>query len=290
MIADRFSISPEALRHFGLQYDPFDVNRLPDAEDLFLNKELTAVIARVRDAILYQRFVAVVGDVGSGKTLIKRLVADNLSDEGRAVIVYPEFFDMSEITVGNIASQILSSLSQPVPRDKTQRVVRIRQVLTEFQQDGVSVALVIDEAHRLSDSVISSLKNFWELTNGRHSRLIGVVLFAQPLLTETRLRDAAFREIRQRVQLIQMPPLTKSTADDYLRHRISAAGGNLEKLFTNDAVNRIVSHASTPLTLGNLAAAALMSAFFVDEKIVTPDLPFFRNLPHSGVLQIRRTR
>lgn len=288
MIADRCQLTPEALRFFSLNYDPFDADRLPTEQDLYLNKDLTAVINRVRDAVIYQRFVAVVGEVGSGKTLVKRMVADELAAAGRAIIVYPEFFDMSEITVSHIATQILTSLGQSVPRDKVRKVTRIREVLSGYQQEGVSVALVIDEAHRLSDAVISSLKNFWELTNGKSARLLGVLLFGQPQLVEARLRDIAFREIRQRVQVVRMPAFNR-TAGDYILHRIAAAGGNGEKIFDTKAIQKLAANATTPLALGNLAAAAMMSAYAVDESRVTPDLPFFQTLPsRPAVLQVRR--
>ena len=44
-------------------------------DDLFTNPELDSVANRLKDAVLYQRFVAVVGHVGSGKTLLKLRVA-----------------------------------------------------------------------------------------------------------------------------------------------------------------------------------------------------------------------
>ena len=61
MIADRCPLTPEAVRYFGLRHDPFDVDRLPVGDELFTNSELDTVAARVRDAVLYQRFVAVIG-------------------------------------------------------------------------------------------------------------------------------------------------------------------------------------------------------------------------------------
>lgn len=286
MLADRCPLSPEILKHFNLRFDPFDVDRLPVGDELFTNRDLDAVATRVRDSVLYQRFTAVIGPVGSGKTLLKLRVADELGDNAK--LLYPEFFDMAEVSVHGIANRILEELGQRVPRNKEARVTKIKSVLTGLQQEGVRVAIVLDECHRLNDRVISSLKNFWEMTNGRTSRLLGVLLFGQPAFVESRLRDSVFREIRQRVQIIQMPDLKKSGAD-YLRHRIELAGGNFEKLFEPEAVKKLLLNATTPLALGNLAAAAMMSAFACDEKTVTVDLPFFRTLPaNAGVLQVRK--
>lgn len=290
MIANRCPLSPEACRFFGLKRDPFDVDHLPWGDEIFTNPEIDAVAARLRDAVLYQRFVAVVGGVGTGKTLLKLRVAAELDDEpGKAKLLYPEFFDMSEVTVHGIANKILAELGQRIPQNKEARVSRIREVLTQMQQEGIGVAIILDEAHRLADKVISSLKNFWEMTNGRSSRLLGVILFGQPAFIEARLRDVRFREIRQRVQIIQMPEIRDSAAD-YLRHRIASVGGNADQLFEPEALRRIAINGNTPLALGNLANAALMDAFTEEEKQVTASLNFFRGLSTGQqVLGIRRS-
>lgn len=290
MIANRCILSPEAARFFGLNRDPFDVDHLPWGDEVFTNAELDAAAARLRDAVLYQRFVAVVGGVGTGKTLLKLRIAAELEGEaGKAKLLYPEFFDMAEVTVHGIANKILAELGQKIPQNKEARVSRIREVLTQMQQEGIGVAIILDEAHRLNDKVISSLKNFWEMTNGKNSRLLGVILFGQPQFIESRLRDVRFKEIRQRVQVIQMPEL-KNSAVDYLRHRVAGVGGDLDLLFEPEALRRIAINANTPLALGNLANGALMDAFEQEEKTVTASLQFFRNLSTGQqVLGIRRS-
>jgi type II secretory pathway predicted ATPase ExeA len=289
MIASRCPLTPEAVRFFGLSRDPFDVDHLPFGDEVFTNPELDAVAARVRDAVMYQRFVAVVGGVGSGKTLLKLRVAGELEEHGKCKLLYPEFFDMEEVTVGGIATQILVALGQVVPNDKTKRVNRIKDVLTQMQQEGIAVAIILDECHRLRDRVISSLKNFWEMTNGRSSRLLGVLLFGQPAFVESRLRDVRFKEIRQRVQIINMPELN-GQSEAYLAHRLDTVGGDIGKLFEPEAIKRICINATTPLALGNLANEALMDAFHQEEKKVTASLPFFKKLSTGQpVLGIRRS-
>lgn len=286
MIADRCALTPEAIRYFGLKHDPFDVDRLPVGDELFTNADLDSVAGRVRDAVLYQRFVAVVGNIGSGKTLLKLRIDEELQDKAR--LLYPEFYDQSEVSVSAIANMILAGLGQKIPRDKGSRVSRIKEVLVQMQQEGTPVALVIDECHRLNDKVISSLKNFWEMTNGRTTRLLGVLLFGQPQFVDARLRDVVFKEIRQRVQVLQMPDLKKQ-AGEYLHARIAYAGGDFDSLFEKAAVTRIAANATTPLAIGNLANEALMDAMEQEEKRVTVSLPSFRKLSTGDkVVGVRR--
>lgn len=278
MLDSRVCLSPEAVRFFRLTRDPFDVDRLPGEEEIFTWPDLDNVVSLIRDAVLYHRFIAVVGGVGSGKTLVKLRVAAELDDLGKSRLIYPEFFAQDEVSVSSIAAQILIALDQPVPREKTRRVGRIREILTEYQQEGIAVAIVLDECHRLNDRVVSSLKNFWELTNGRSSRLLGVLLFGQPVFAESRLRDSRFREIRQRVQVVPMPGLGNQAAA-YLSRRIAAAGGDLASLFEPAAIQRISANADTPLAIGNLINGSLMAAFREQESVVSASLPFFRDLP-----------
>lgn len=287
MLDIRYTLEPEAQRFFGLKFDPFDADALPVSDDLYRNAEIDALAARVRDGILFQRFVAIIGSTGSGKTILKHRIADELDD--RAMLIYPEFPAMGEVTVHGIANTILTELGQTIPQNKEARVRKIKEILTDMQQQGKTVAIVLDECHRLHDKVISSLKNFWEMTNGRNSRLIGIVLFGQPAFLTARLRDVVFREIRLRVQILEMPVLSKRSRDkngkdatdirtalEYIGHRLNLAGGKAADLFDQRSLELICAAAQTPLAIGNLANGALMHAFACEEKQVAASMEFFK--------------
>jgi type II secretory pathway predicted ATPase ExeA len=291
MLFNRCQLDPPVTRHFGLKFDPFDVDRIPAKDELFTTPEIDACVQRVKDAILYQRFVAVIGEVGSGKTLLKMRVAAELAEEKglRARLLYPEFFDQSQVNVGEIASFILREYEQKVPQSRPERVRRIKALLGDLYDDDIRPALVIDECHRLNDRVISSLKNFWEMTNGAFSRLLGVVLFGQPAFVNSRLREVVFKEIRQRVQIIEMPSFA-GAARGYVEHRIKLAGGDAGKLFESNALDTICRHAATPLSLGNLVNEALLEAFDKEETKVQSSFPFFKKLGDTPqVLNMRRS-
>lgn len=287
MIGNRCELTPEAIRFLGLTHDPFDVDHIPGEDEVFTNTAIDAVAGRVRDAILYQRFIAIIGGVGTGKTLLKQRVAAEMEADGKARLLYPEFWEMEELTVSNIATAMLADLGQNPKRDKSQRVTQLKVTLTQLQQEGIAVCLVIDEAHRLQDRVLSSLKNFWEMTNGRSSRLLGVVLFGQPAFVEARLRDVKFKEIRERVQIVQMPHMNGSSAA-YIAHRLSIAGSTIDRLFDPKAIERITQAAKTPLTLGNLCNEAMMEAFHKEETRVSIGFDLFKKLGQQ-VLARRRS-
>ncbi len=280
MIVKRRELTSSAIKFFGLSADPFDVDRIPSDEELFTNKDLDELVAQVRDAVLYKKWIAVEGPIGSGKTALKIRLHRELSElkTQKIYLIYPEFFDMNVVTVQAIANCILEEFQIKVPNSKTARVRRIKEHLVQLEKEDARVALIFDECHRLNDKVLTSLKNFWEMTNGGYSRLLGIVLFGQPQFFEATLRDVRYREISERVKSVQMPSLSKS-AKDYLAHRIAAVGGNIDALFEPNALKRICNIAKTPLSLGNIANHALMEAFEIEEPRVVSQILSKLNLP-----------
>lgn len=284
MIANRCVLPSEAVKFFNLKQDPFDADRVPSESELFTNSELDAIAARVKNAVIDQRLLAVIGPVGSGKTSLKIRIAREMFDSPPHEIrlLYPEFFDMNAVSVGSIARYILEEFETKCPADSTARVRKIRELLTSMRNEDVRVALVFDECHRLNDKVLSSLKNFWEMTNGGFDRLLGIILFGQPKFVESTLREVRFREIAERIQVVQMPTMEKS-ARDYLAHKLAAQGGDINELFDPAAVERICRVAKTPLALGNLTNEALLEAYQLRESKITaamlnlPEMPQMRS-------------
>lgn len=272
----RTPLTNTAQKFFGLTRDPFDADILPHPDEIYTNVGLDSLHSRIRDAAINCRFLCVIGEAGSGKGLLRRRIKHEAGSQNIRLIE-PEFFDMEEVTVGGVAAQILRQLGQRVPRERIERVAKIRSVLSALRNDGISVALMLDECHRLNDRVISSLKNFWEMQGGDLSRLMGIVIFGQPSFIETRLREVRFTEIRQRVQIAEMPQFRKYAAD-YLEHRLQLAGGSAAELFEPKAMEKICRAAHTPLALGNLANAALMEAYKLEEKKVAAGFEFFKRL------------
>lgn len=276
MIATRCVLPSEAVKFFNLKSDPFDVDRVPSDDELFTNAELDSIASRVKDAAVNNQLLAVIGAVGSGKTSLKVRVARELAGGGEEVrLLYPEFFDMSDVKVGAIARYLLEEFETKCPTDAVARVRKIKQLLTSLRNENVRVALVFDECHRLNEKVVSSLKNFWEMTNGAYDRLLGIILFGQPKFVESTLRDYKFREIAERMQIVQMPALADS-AREYLAHKLAAQNGDIAELFEPRAVERICSVAKTPLALGNLTNEALLEAYKLREPKV---LSSMLNLP-----------
>lgn len=297
MISKRLELSIEAQKHFGLSEDPF--SRAPRSrEEVFISQEFQRVIDRVIDAIRYQGFVAVVGEIGSGKSTLRSIVEDYVIGQNNLHVVWPRFFDMSSVSPMQIAGSILDDFGyQKLPISATKRGKAVQSVLSRQYKAGTRVAIAFDEAHRLSDSSLSSLKNFLEMNSGGFQRYLGVLLFAQKEPFEMTLGKTQFREILERVTLIEMPTF-KDDSVDYLRHRLKIAGGDLGTLFDDEAIEMITDKATTPLQLGNIANEALMISgpqtkaypkAFKNPKVIgaaIKEILFFENRSQGARLRI----
>ena len=287
MISQRLELSPQAVKYFGLQKDPFtDPPRSRD--EVFISPPLRQVIDRVVDAVRYQGFVSVIGQIGSGKSTLRALIEDQIEAESNLVIVWPEFFDMKYVSPMNIAESILVAFDSPVPSSSIKRGNAVKSLLARLYKNGTRVAIGIDEGHRLNDKALSSLKNFLEMNSGGFQRYLGVVIFAQPILT-ARLREPLFQEIYERIVPVHMPEFSTSAAD-YLAWRLNLIGAQIDDLFDDEAVELIAGQAATPLAVGNIANEALKISMeqFDNKKVVGAAIKtrmFFENRPQGFKLR-----
>jgi len=285
LITHRAVLTKPAQQFFGVTCDPFTGDPRSRSE-VFTTPRLDRIASQLEDAIRYQGFIAVVGDVGAGKSLLKkRVVQTCLDSRGKLEILWPHFFNMEQVHSGSIASFILRKFEQKVPSDRVQRTEKLRLYLASLSEEGIRVALGFDECHRLHPNMLTALKNFWELGSGGYDRYLGLILFGQPRFEMT-LRNTDFREIAERLDIVRMPDLSKQ--DDawrYILLRVKTAGGSAEKLFDRGAIDTLTRISAMPLALGNLANAALMKAYEFNEHKVTKEILRALLGPDNGSLE-----
>jgi type II secretory pathway predicted ATPase ExeA len=283
MLTNRTELPREAQQFFGLKTDPF---RPPEnSKEEFTWPALEKIARRVEDAVAYQGFLAVIGDIGTGKTLQKLRISNAVKNsDGRLRLFWPKFYNMDRVHSGSIVSYLLRELGQREPRDMVSRAAKLEKVLGELSEQGIRVALGFDECHRLHETLIVALKNFWEAGSGGYDRYLGMVLFGWPRFEDMLLNH---REIAERISIVRMPTLSRQ-ASSYLEHRLGAAGGRLEKLFDSAAVSRMTKLTDTPQALGNVANAALLKAFELNErKVVANFVPEINNEPRVRAFRSR---
>lgn len=254
MITERIELNANAQKWFGLSDDPFGIN-LSSVADVFISPELQEIFDRIIDAIKFQGFVAVTGEIGAGKTVLRAWLEEHLAENNNLKLIFPATENMGKVSPASISRAILREFGYgKIPVDSVERSKTVKSLLAE--KKGISVAIAFDECHKLNPTTLSSLKNFLEMNSGGFRRFLGVVLFGQPTF-ENELANS--REIKERLTVLKMPEFEHS-AIPYLEHRLSLVGGKAEDIFDTDAHNIIAANAKTPLQLGNIANKAMLNS------------------------------
>jgi general secretion pathway protein A len=242
---------------FRLTKEPFAMT--PDPAFLFLTGAHREALAGLSYAVLGGKgFVVLTGDAGTGKTtlLTKMLRSIPPARATFSVVLNPslspdEFLELALLDFG---------IAQ-VPSSKAQRLILLRDFLSESRKQGRISVLVVDEAHKLAPSVLEEIRllsNF-ELAD---AKLLQIVMAGQNELTNV-LNRQDLRQLKQRISVrLTLPALSRIDVEHYVQHRWTKAGGAQAHPFTPEALAQI-AHWSTgiPRLVNVLCDNALVIAF-----------------------------
>ncbi|KRW81755.1 MULTISPECIES: ExeA family protein [Marinobacter] len=243
--------------HFGLQEAPFALTpntryflRAPSHSEAL---ELLLVALREREG-----FIKVTGEVGTGKTLLCRLLLNEL-DKDACTAYVPNPGLPPETLYEAVAEELGVDVSRCA--NMHQVLKALNQRLIELAMEQRPAVLVIDEAQAMPEATIEALRLLTNLET-ESTRLLQVVLFGQPEL-DTMLAKDSLRQLRQRITFqTRLQPLSRDAVGQYLRHRLAQAGHNGADLFTAGAL-KVLWRASggIPRLVNILAHKALLAAW-----------------------------
>lgn len=206
------------LYHFGLKELPFGLT--PDTSFFCgLPGHIEALNVLQIAIASGEGFVKITGEVGTGKTLLCRQLL-NQSESTHACAYLPNPY----LTPDALRFALASELGMRVKKDWDQITLteKISRKLIKLYKMGKPVLLLVDEAQALPDESLEALRLFTNLETEKR-KLLQVVLFGQPELDQ-RLAQVHLRQLRQRITFsYQLPCLTKSQTQLYVKHRIHAA-------------------------------------------------------------------
>ena len=244
------------LEHFGLTEPPFKITPVTDFFFSGANRGeiLDALIYAIKDS---EGIIKVSGEVGSGKTMLCRMLLDKLPSNIKAIYLANPSMSRDELLYA-IADRLDLNL-------EGQRVNIILQTLQNQLEAmygrGERCVVLVDEAHAMPLDTLEELRLLYNLQVGKH-KLIQIVLFGQPELDE-KLDQSNMRQLKDRiVHHFSILPISRKVINDYLMFRMRAAGYKGPDIFTPAAV-LLIGKASQGLMrrVNILADKALLAAF-----------------------------
>lgn len=264
-------LSPNAKQHFKIFRDPF-VEDVQGPEDVFLSADQRYIREAMYSTAKHGGMLAVVGESGAGKTVLRRDLIDRVQrDSQNIILIQPRLIDKGTMTAGGICEAIIGDLreGEKIPRSLEAKARKVESLLKDSSRAGNAHALLIEEAHDLTIQTLKFLKRFWELEDG-FKKLLSIILVGQPELKnklDERIHYEA-REVIRRCEVAELAPLDRHL-EEYLTLKFKRIGKTLSELFDKDAYDamraRLTRQKGTgkaismvyPLVVNNLVTSAL---------------------------------
>ena len=251
--------------YFGLSHAPFKIT--PDTEVFFEGGNRGAILEALIYAITQgEGIIKVTGEVGSGKTMLCRVLQSRLQPHIETV-----YIANPSVSPAEILHAIAFELPLPIARDAARLEVMhaINHYLLERHAQKRQVVLFVEESQGMPIATLEEVRLLSNLETD-HYKLLQIVLFGQPELDEN-LRQPQIRQLKERItHSFVLNPLTEDEVRDYLSFRLRAADYRGPDLFSRRVV-AYIARASAGLTrrVNIVAEKALLAAFADNTHTVT---------------------
>ncbi|HJS37510.1 MAG TPA: AAA family ATPase, partial [Burkholderiales bacterium] len=253
------------LEHFGLKEPPFRIT--PHTDFFFDGADRGATLEALLYAALHDEgIVKVVGEVGSGKTMLCRVLMERLPPQVDSV-----YLANPSVSRDQVLLSVAEELKVEVGGGRATGVLHaLQDHLISAHGRGRRTVVLIDEAHAMPEDALEQVRLLSNLETSRH-KLLQIVLFGQSELDEV-LAKTSMRQLKDRItHSFRTRPLAPPEVQTYVSFRMRAAGYRGPDVFAPQAVARI-ARASGGLTrrINILADKALLAAFGEGAHAVTP--------------------
>jgi type II secretory pathway predicted ATPase ExeA len=221
-------------KHFGLTQPPFRIT--PDTDFFFEGGNRGAVLEALIYAIAQgEGIVKVVGEVGSGKTMLCRVLQSRLPKSVETV-----YLANPSVSPAEILHAIAFELQLPLPREAGRLEVMhaLNEYLLARHAEGRQVVVFVEESQSMPIGTLEEIRLLSNLETRRH-KLLQIILFGQPELDEN-LRKPEIRQLRERItHSFNLAPLNAEEVREYLAFRLRAAGYHGPDLFSDRVIRYI---------------------------------------------------
>ncbi|MBT3414394.1 MAG: AAA family ATPase, partial [Nitrospina sp.] len=213
-------------------------------------------------------FLKIVGEVGTGKTMICRSFLRELRSDFNIAYVFNPCINSLELL-----QTINTELGIPGKSKSKKKLVDVlNHFLLEERAKGHRVVVIIDEAQDLEPMVLEQLRLLSNLETDTE-KLIQIVLIGQPELDKV-LAKEGLRQLRQRITIQwELLALNLEETRGYIQHRLNVALGKGKVRFSRQAVEMVYRYSrGIPRMINVVADRTLLIAFTQSTKKITPKI------------------
>ena len=248
------------LEHFGLDSPPF---KITPATHFFFSG---ANRGEILDALIYavtesEGIIKVTGEVGSGKTMLSRMLLEQLPKQVECVYLANPSLSRDEML-----HAIADGLGLNLEGQRVNVIMQtLQNLLTQKAAEGKRVVVLVDEAHAMPLETLEELRLLYNLQVG-DQKLMQIALFGQPELN-AKLEQPNMRQLKDRiVHHFSMLPLSPLVIEAYLLFRMRAAGYRGSNIFSAAAIKLIGKASNGLMRRVNILADKSLLAAFVEDK------------------------
>lgn len=250
---------------YGLSEPPFRLT--PDPHYLYLSTHHREALGHLLFGIREGTgFIAVTGDIGTGKTtLLRALLRDLEANTTVGYIFNPALSDLE------LLQTINSEFSLPATSSSKKELVdELNRFLVAQKLAGKRVVVIVDEAQNLPPATLEQLRLLSNLET-ETTKLLQIVLVGQPELKEL-LGRPELSQLNQRITVRwHLEPLDRAETGRYIAHRLRIAGGpTTADIFSPAALRLIYRYSGGVPRLINIAAhRALLAGFTREQRVIS---------------------
>lgn len=251
---------------FGFSEKPFTIT--PNPHFVFLSSIHREAFARLLYGVDSRAgFIALTGEVGTGKTTMLRTLLTQLDpDKYRSALIFNPCMSAEQLLAGICREFGIEECEQ----NSSGFLDALNRFLIEQNSAGRTAVLVIDEAQNLAPDVLEQVRLISNLETER-DKLIQIILAGQPELNDV-LRRHDLRQLSQRITVrCQLTPMKLDDTTRYINHRLMISGSRIPDIFTTAAIRRIYRFSRGIPRLINVACEqALVVAWTRELRSVSP--------------------
>jgi type II secretory pathway predicted ATPase ExeA len=243
--------------YFGLERPPFKIT--PDTSLFYDGGKRGDILAALVYAIHRgEGIIKVVGEVGSGKTMLCRMLQLRLPDTVEIV-----YIANPSVSAEDILFVIAHELSLQVTKQASKHEVMhmLQDYLLQRHMENKQVVLFIEEAQGMPLDTLEEVRLLSNLETDEN-KLLQIILFGQPEL-DRNLSEQSIRQLRERItHNFELAALTQDEIHNYLNFRMREVGYTGPELISTAVAKKVEQHSEGLLRRINIIGdKILLSAF-----------------------------